>query len=198
MNVATTAPRRAAVLNLPNQLTAARIALAIGLFVLIPLQFYGPALFVFLVAAGTDWLDGYIARKYSLVTVLGRILDPFADKLIICGTFIFLAAAPNSGLVAWMAVVVIARELLITVIRSYLEQQGADFSASMSGKIKMVCQCLAAAFSLGKLAHYESYVYLTTDQLTLITTGLAWLAVLATVYSGWAYLLRAAQLLSRG
>lgn len=197
MNVATTAPRRAAVLNLPNQLTAARIVLAIGLFVLIPLQQFGPALFVFLLAAGTDWLDGYVARKYSLVTVLGRILDPFADKLIICGTFVFLAAEPTSGLAAWMAVVVLARELLITVIRSYLEQQGADFSASLSGKLKMVCQCLAAAFSLGKLAHYESYVYLNADQLAVVTRGLAWLAVAATVYSGWAYVVRAAQLLAR-
>ena len=92
---------------------------------------------MFVVAAGTDWLDGYWARKYGQVTNLGRILDPFVDKIIICGTFIFLAAVPDSGVQAWMAVVIVGRELLVTALRSYLEGEGADFSASMSGKLKM-------------------------------------------------------------
>ena len=69
----------------------------------------------------TDWLDGYWARKYGQVTTLGRILDPFVDKIIICGTFIFLAAVPGSRRVAaWMAVVVVGRELLVTALRSFL------------------------------------------------------------------------------
>ena len=79
-------------LNLPNQITLVRLVLSIVAFVLIPLGMYLSALIVFLVAAGTDWVDGYIARKYNLVTKLGRILDPFADKFLICGTFIYLAA----------------------------------------------------------------------------------------------------------
>src|SRR5476649_2228977 len=68
-----------AVFGLPNQLTTLRLALAVVLFVLISFKFYVPALIVFMLAAATDWLDGYLARKYGLITTLGRILDPFAD-----------------------------------------------------------------------------------------------------------------------
>ena len=84
------------VFNIPNQLTAARFVLSIVVFVLIPLQIYLAALIVFVVAASTDWIDGYYARKYGQVTKLGRMFDPFVDKIIICGTFIFWL--PNRGL----------------------------------------------------------------------------------------------------
>ncbi len=140
--------RQQPLFNVPNQLTAARLLLSIVLFVLIALHYYLAALVVFVVAAGTDWLDGFWARRYGQVTNLGRILDPFVDKIIICGTFIFLVAEPASGVAAWMAVVLVGRELLVTALRSYLEGEGADFSASMSGKLKMVVQCLAAVMCL--------------------------------------------------
>ncbi|MEZ6116939.1 MAG: CDP-diacylglycerol--glycerol-3-phosphate 3-phosphatidyltransferase [Pirellulaceae bacterium] len=120
-------------MNLPNQITVARLIVSVIMFITIPLGWYWVSLILFVLAAGTDWLDGYIARKYNLVTQLGRILDPFADKLLICGVFIFLAAEANSSIAAWMAVIVVARELLITAIRSFLETHGADFSASMAG-----------------------------------------------------------------
>ena len=109
---------------------------------------------LFIIAAGTDWLDGYYARKYGQVTTLGRILDPFADKVIVCGTFIFLAADPDDGttfpcgLRAWMVVVIVGRELLVTALRSFIEDRGSDFSAKMSGKLKMVFQCIAAGTCL--------------------------------------------------
>lgn len=135
---------RAALLNLPNQLTVARLVLSLVLFALLELRLYLAGFVVFVIAASTDWLDGYFARKYKLVTTLGRILDPFVDKIIICGTFITLAADPGSRVMAWMAVVIVGRELLVTALRSFLEQQGRDFSASLSGKVKMVVQCLAA------------------------------------------------------
>jgi CDP-diacylglycerol--glycerol-3-phosphate 3-phosphatidyltransferase len=115
------------VLNVPNVLTSVRLVLAIVVFVLIPLELYIPAMVVFIVAAATDWVDGYWARKYGQVTQLGRIFDPFVDKIIICGTFIFLSSQPGSGIPAWISVVVVGRELLVTVLRSYLEQRGADF-----------------------------------------------------------------------
>ena len=135
--------------NVPNQLTVLRLVLSIVLFVLIAFEILpGRRCVVFIVAAGTDWLDGYLGPPYGQVTTLGRILDPFVDKIIICGTFIFLVAVPTSGVAAWMAVVVVGRELLVTALRSYLEGEGADFSASMSGKLKMVVQCLAAVMSL--------------------------------------------------
>src|SRR5688572_1262962 len=80
------------VFNVPNQLTIGRLVLSIALFVLIELAvrlaapgYYLAAMVVFIIAASTDWLDGYWARKYGQVTMLGRILDPFVDKVIICG-----------------------------------------------------------------------------------------------------------------
>ena len=105
---------------------------------------------LFAIAAGTDWVDGFYARRYGQITQLGRILDPFADKIIICGTFTFLAAVPPviqrrarssaSEIWAWMAVIVVAREILVTALRSFFEEHGSDFSAKWSGKWKMVFQ----------------------------------------------------------
>jgi CDP-diacylglycerol--glycerol-3-phosphate 3-phosphatidyltransferase len=156
MSTTTPVRKTPAALNLPNQLTLARLALSLIVFAAIPFGWYRTALTLFLLAAGTDWLDGYLARRYNLVTTLGRILDPFADKVIICGTLIFLLDVPDSGLSklglgAWLVVLVVARELLITVLRSFLEQQGADFSAALSGKLKMGAQCALVGLSLGFL-----------------------------------------------
>ncbi len=139
--------------NLPNQLTSLRLLLSVVLFGLISAEYYIAAFVLFLIAVGTDWLDGYYARKYNQVTTLGRILDPFADKVIVCGTFIFILVAPGMyqepwGLQAWMVVVIIGRELLVTALRSFLEERGSDFSANLSGKLKMVLQCAAAGSAL--------------------------------------------------
>jgi CDP-diacylglycerol--glycerol-3-phosphate 3-phosphatidyltransferase len=142
---------RAALLNLPNQLTVSRLLLSLVLFALLELHLYLASFVVFVIAASTDWLDGYLARKYQLVTTLGRILDPFVDKIIICGTFITLAANQASRVMAWMAVLIVGRELLVTALRSFLEQQGRDFSASLSGKLKMIVQCVAAATCMALL-----------------------------------------------
>ena len=77
--------------NVPNRISMARLILACAVFVLIPMQLYWLAFVIFLIAAGTDWVDGWYARKYDQVTQLGRILDPFCDKILICGLFILLA-----------------------------------------------------------------------------------------------------------
>lgn len=181
-------------MNLPNQITMARLLLSVILFVLIPMQQYFLSTVVFILAAGTDWLDGYIARKYDLVTKLGRILDPFVDKFLICGVFIYLAAIPNSGIAAWMAVVVVARELAVTVIRSFLEGEGVDFSAKMAGKLKMVFQCVAVVASLITLAALLRDGA-TPTWLQWLLMGSAWLAVASTLYSGAGYVLEAIRLL---
>jgi CDP-diacylglycerol--glycerol-3-phosphate 3-phosphatidyltransferase len=195
VSVATEKPVvRQQVLNVPNQLTALRLLLSIVLFVLVALEYYLASTIVFIVAAGTDWVDGYWARKYGQVTNLGRIFDPFVDKIIICGTFIFLVAVPGSEIQAWMAVVVVGRELLVTALRSYLEGEGADFSASMSGKLKMLLQCIAAALSLFAL-YYGSP---RPDVLHWALVGSVWAAVLLTIYSGIAYIQRAYALLRAG
>ncbi|MCI0360543.1 MAG: CDP-diacylglycerol--glycerol-3-phosphate 3-phosphatidyltransferase [Planctomycetaceae bacterium] len=184
------------ILNVPNVLTTARFVLAIVVFVLIPLQQYLAATVVFVIAAGTDWLDGWWARKYSQITKLGRIFDPFVDKIIICGTFIFLAAEGGSGIAPWMAVVVMAREMLVTALRGFIEQQGGDFSAQMSGKLKMVFQCAAVVASLLALYHY----HLPVTQPTWLKWALpisVWLAVISTVWSGLEYIVAAARILGR-
>jgi CDP-diacylglycerol--glycerol-3-phosphate 3-phosphatidyltransferase len=180
------------VFNVPNQLTSIRLVLAIVLFGLIAYEQYLAGMWVFIVAAGTDWIDGFYARRYNQVTTLGRILDPFVDKIIICGTFIFLAATPNSGLTPAMAVVVVGRELLVTALRSFLEQQGADFSATLSGKLKMVLQCIAAVTSLYALS-YGTLVRPSWLQTTLTIS--VWAAVALTVISGVAYVFAAIKLL---
>jgi CDP-diacylglycerol--glycerol-3-phosphate 3-phosphatidyltransferase len=188
------------IVNVPNVLTTARFVLSVVVFVLIPLEQYVAAIVVFILAASTDWVDGWWARKYGQVTKLGRIFDPFVDKIIICGTFIFLAAEPLSGITAWMAVVVMGREMLVTVIRSFIEQQGGDFSAQFAGKLKMVFQCVAAVASLVALRHYQvegenvplpQWLYWTLHVSV-------WVAILSTIYSGLEYVIAAARMLLPG
>jgi CDP-diacylglycerol--glycerol-3-phosphate 3-phosphatidyltransferase len=206
MTIDTTLPPRPKIWTLPNQLTVSRLILSVVLFVCIAYQAFAAAFVLFVVAASTDWLDGFLARRYGLVTQLGRILDPFADKMIICGTFIFLAAVPTvlesrpggqfvevspSGIRPWMAVLVMGRELLVTALRSFIEQRGTDFSADMSGKLKMVVQCIAAGMGLYNLAYQPAW-------LPVPLTIAVWAAVALTVYSGGVYIRRAAALIDAG
>src|SRR5207245_1079559 len=119
VSMATLTPTRPPVFNLPNQLTAARLVLALVLFALIAWENWIGCILVFAVAALTDWLDGYFARKQGLISTLGRNLDPLVDKVLICGAYIFLlpfglADAWDVWLLPWMVTVVVARELIIT------------------------------------------------------------------------------------
>ena len=178
--------------NVPNTLTAARIVLAFVLFGLLESQCYIAGLVLFLIAAGTDWIDGWWARQYNQCTVLGRIMDPFADKLIVCGTLIYLVTIPEvvgvkGGLAVWMVVVIIAREMLITTIRSFLEQQGRDFSAKTAGKLKMWLQCVAIPACL-------LWVIFAPQQLTwlyYVMVVSVWGTFLITIYSGLLYVVAA-------
>src|SRR2546423_2024741 len=134
--MATLTPRRPPVFNLPNQLTTSRLVLALLLFVLIWLESWAWCLVVFAAAAVTDWLDGYLARKQGLTSTLGRNLDPLVDKVMTCGLYIFLLPVAGAGLRPWMVTVVVARELIITGLRSFMEQRGAVFGADWLGKLK--------------------------------------------------------------
>ena len=161
------------------------------------MKLYWAALVLFLIAAGTDWLDGWYARKYNMVTKLGRVLDPFCDKVLICGTFILLAVEMNSDLfpwwgkvAGWMAVVVVARELLVTVLRSMIEGAGGDFSAKMAGKLKMWFQCIAAVASLLALAMSAGGTAVPTWLLITIAVSV-WVAIISTLQSGWNYVVAA-------
>ena len=192
--------------NLPNQLTSLRLLLSVVLFGLIASECYIAAFVLFLVAVGTDWLDGYYASKFNQITTLGRILDPFADKVIVCGTFIFVLVAPGMssapypgpwGLRAWMVVVIVGRELLVTALRSFLEERGSDFSANMSGKLKMVLQCFAAGAALVFLECRQPDLRAAPAWVYWCTVVSIWSAVILTVYSGAVYVWIAYKLLKQ-
>ncbi|MCH2115381.1 MAG: CDP-diacylglycerol--glycerol-3-phosphate 3-phosphatidyltransferase [Pirellulales bacterium] len=186
-------------MNIPNQVTISRIMMSVVLFFFLALGWYKISLVLFVLTALTDWIDGYWARKYGQITQLGRVLDPFADKLFICGTFVFLAAAPRladgsapAGITAGMAVVILGRELLVTALRTFVEQRGGDFSANWTGKWKMALQCLAAGWSIVHLSYVDGshLAWRSAAPPEWMTHGLtvvAWGAVLLTLYSGWIY-----------
>lgn len=189
-------------LNLPNAITLSRLILSVVLFVLIwSGRYWQTSAVVFIVAAATDFLDGYLARKYGQVTVLGRIMDPFVDKIIICGAFIFLQQWPGSGVNAWVTLIIVGREMFITSLRGFLEQRGKDFSAAWIGKWKMGVQCVAVSLALLSLS--PEFRVLWSESIGLSWTALIWLrngTVMATVgitaYSGVEYTWRALRLLS--
>ncbi len=177
--------------SVPNMVTLARIGLTIACFVALSLASYGLAFVLFLVAAGTDWVDGWWARRFNQVSQIGRVLDPFADKLLICGVFVFLAAEPRAGIAPWMAVLIMGREILVTALRSFVEAQGGDFSAKWLGKQKMAWQCIAAASSLLWLAGWWSIL---ADNATWLITASVGISLVLTVWSGWGYVVSALQM----
>ena len=182
--MATVTPSRPSVFNVPNLLTTARLVLGIFLFGLIEFEQWIACLAVFALAAVTDWLDGYLARKQGLTSTLGRNLDPLVDKVVICGAFIFLLRNPNAGVVPWMVTVVVARELIITSLRSFLENVGATFGADWLGKIKMVLQC-GALFAIFIALEWPA------DALSWTRDGFIYAMLAATALSGLQYLWRA-------
>ena len=136
-------------MNLPNKLTILRVVLVPAVCVLIGLGLYPWAAAVFALAALTDFLDGYLARRDGLVTVFGKFLDPVADKLLVLTAMIMLA---EKGLLpAWAAVVVAARELAVDGLRLVASGSGKVVAAKMPGKIKTVLQlmCVLSALILG-------------------------------------------------
>ncbi len=174
--------------NLANQLTFSRFGMAALLFVLISFQQWLACLLVLFAAAITDWLDGYIARRWKLGTALGRNLDPLADKVLNCGAFIFLLPEGEKGgwLLPWMAAVIVLRELIITGLRSFMETAGSKFGADWFGKLKTVLQfaALIAIFSMLMLRPAPT----VPDWACL---GLVYATVIATVLSGLQYVWRA-------
>jgi len=180
--------------TIPNLLSAARLGLAIVLFVVIGRRDFATAAVLFLIAASTDWIDGWWARRFQQISRLGRIFDPLVDKVIVCGSFILLAGLVDPVIAPWMAVVVVVRELIVTAVRAEMERVGQDFSAGFSGKIKMVLQCAAIFFALAALAWPMAAVGGASLRQVAHTT--AWAAVVATVYSGFAYLVAARGILT--
>ena len=138
-------------MNLPNILTVARIVLVPFLMVVLLTRFEGELIFgvakeivgaaIFGIAAFTDWLDGYLARRRSQVTQLGQLMDPLADKLLITAALVSLVQMEMAS--AWMVAVILGRDLAITVLRSVAYARGVTIPAAPLGKLKMGTQVLA-------------------------------------------------------
>ena len=175
----------------PNALTVARLPLAaatFGCWAVGPhpiLSWVGLA--AFLLAALTDALDGHLARRWGVESLVGRILDPFADKVLILGTVVILAgpgwhesSGSISGWTPIMAVLVLARELFVTSARAILEAEGVDYRARAIGKWKMVLQsaCLPAVVLLVQVA---------PEMAAKCATPMAWVVTIVTVLSGLDY-----------
>jgi CDP-diacylglycerol--glycerol-3-phosphate 3-phosphatidyltransferase len=183
-------------LHVPNLLSFARIPLAVVLFACIVHEWWLAGLVVFLIATATDWLDGWWARKYGPLTLVGRNLDPLADKVLVCGAFIYLIPVKGAGILPWMVTVVVCRELLVTGIRGMVEAAGKKFGADWFGKLKMGLQCavLIGVLLLAWLRTLEG----TSDALAVlnpIQVVLLWAMLAATVGSGVQYVVKAAKLL---
>jgi CDP-diacylglycerol---glycerol-3-phosphate 3-phosphatidyltransferase len=181
--------------NFPNQLTVSRFGMAALLFVLISYQFWAYSLIVFLAAAFTDWLDGFLARRWKMGTALGRNLDPLADKVLNCGAFIFLLpfGQADGWLLPWMVAMIVLRELIITSLRSFMEMAGAKFGADWLGKIKMVLQC-AALIAIFILLMTPREPLPTWSAVYWPTVALVYGTVVATLLSGVQYIWRAVYL----
>jgi len=173
--------KQKAALNLPNALSLLRVV-AIPV-VLVCLLFPGKlwsffgALFLTM-AFITDMLDGYFARKHGAVTTLGKFLDPLADKILVSMTLIMLISLGRVP--AWMVVVIVAREIAVTGLRSMAVDEGIVIQASTLGKFKTAFQAVA---TVALCLHYE---YFGLD-LHLVGMVLLWLALILTLVSGWAY-----------
>lgn len=170
--------------NVPNALTMTRLALAGGVGIMIECGWYFSAMVAFIIAASTDFLDGWWARRFNQITKLGRVLDPFVDKIIVTAALVALVAEPNSQIAPWMVTVILGREFLVTSLRAMIEGQGGDFSARWMGKWKMLVQCAAIIASLWLLQAPQAWLQWTT-------LVLAYAAVAITVASGLDYVVQA-------
>jgi CDP-diacylglycerol--glycerol-3-phosphate 3-phosphatidyltransferase len=175
------------ILTTPNLLTLGRIAMVPVLVYL--LTFSGPvpaivAAIIFFLATITDFLDGYIARNYGSGTTLGKFLDPLADKLIVIAALIMLAGMTRMPRVpAWLVVVLVSRELIITGLRAIAAVEGHVLAAEELGKYKMALQCIALQ---GLLLHY-TYFHVNFFAAGLFTL---WLATALSIWSGVDYVLK--------
>ena len=181
-------------LNLPNIITLARIAAVPVLVMLLfeddrQVSFW--AAFVFSLAAITDWLDGYLARKMQVVTVLGKFLDPLADKLIVMAALIMLI--PMGRVPAWAVFCILAREMVVTGLRSIASSQGIVIEASQWGKYKTIFQMVAI---IGLLLHYDYYWFFGLQwevvHVNMHNAGIFffYIAMVLTIWSGIDYLMK--------
>jgi len=168
--------------NLPNALTLFRIFLVPFLVVVLLTKFAGreyAGLAIFLVAAVTDFFDGYVARRYNKMTKLGALLDPMADKLLMSAAFISLVELNLAR--AWMIVIIIGREFAVDSLRAIAAQQGVTIAASPLGKTKTVSQVIAVSLLI---LSYELGEYKFVAELSL------WVVMLFALVSAVDYFIK--------
>jgi CDP-diacylglycerol--glycerol-3-phosphate 3-phosphatidyltransferase len=213
--------------HVPNALTFSRLVLAAVFFVMLSYYqyegrgdptFLNVAFVIYLVALVTDFLDGYLARKWHVEGVFGRIVDPFVDKILVLGTFIFFAGKnfiiPESvtepsarpmvvktltGVAPGIVVILLSRELFVTTVRSISESGGQSFGAAFSGKLKMVFQSVTILVILvyvNYLPWLRRHEY--ADAATWFRDVCIWSTVLITIISGMLYMRRATDLYRAG
>ncbi|MCH5262030.1 MAG: CDP-diacylglycerol--glycerol-3-phosphate 3-phosphatidyltransferase [Lachnospiraceae bacterium] len=168
-------------MNLPNKLTMFRVILIpfFVVFMLVDITLYDKwiALGIFIIASLTDLLDGKIARKYNLVTNFGKFMDPLADKLLVCSALICLVAL--SKIPAWMVIVIIAREFIISGFRLIASDNGVVIAASYWGKFKTTFQMVMICLMIADIT-----------AISVITAVVMWVAVVLTVVSLIDYLVK--------
>lgn len=175
-------------LSTPNLLTFFRIGTAPLLVYLLTLNgrtAAGIAAAVFLLATLSDYLDGYIARNYDSQTTLGKFLDPLADKIVVTAVLIMLAGVSRTPNVpAWMVVVIVAREILVTGLRAVAASEGKIIEAGELGKYKMALQAIALQALLIR------YTYIHVD---FFAAGMfvLWIAMIVSIWSGVDYYIKA-------
>ena len=178
-------------MNLPNKLTVLRVIM-IPFFVLAlmadggtnPAYRYAAAA-IFIVASLTDMLDGIIARKYNLVTNFGKFMDPLADKLLVCSALICMIELGE--LRAWMVIIIISREFIISGFRLIASDNGVVIAASYWGKWKTTFQMIAVVLLI-----------LNVEELSMLTTATVWIALVLTVVSLADYIIKNIGILTEG
>jgi len=206
--------------HVPNLLTGLRLVLAMVFFVMLAYYqyegrgdptFLWVAFIVYLVALITDFLDGFLARRWKVEGAFGRIVDPFVDKILVLGSFAFFAGknfiipetathggAPGmvvktlTGVAPGIVVILLARELLVTSLRGASESSGTNFGAQFSGKVKMVVQSVTILVILVYVNYYQQLKDHGYDRYAAIFRDFCiWTTVAVTVFSGLLYVQRA-------
>lgn len=177
-------------MNLPNKLTILRVVMIpfFVVFMLLPVAGSADkwiALALFIVASLTDMLDGHIARKYNLVTNFGKFMDPLADKLLVCSALICLIELGE--IPAWMVIVIISREFIISGFRLVASDNGVVIAASYWGKFKTTFQMIAVILLI-----------IGNESLALVTNVFLWIAVILTVVSLIDYIKKNHKVLTEG
>jgi CDP-diacylglycerol--glycerol-3-phosphate 3-phosphatidyltransferase len=215
--------------HVPNAITASRLLLAVVFFGMLSYYQYevpgapwylNIAFLIYLIALFTDFLDGYLARKWHVEGAFGRVVDPFVDKVLVLGSFIFFAGknfiipqgmhglAPHvrtiSGVTPAMVVIILARELLVTSLRGSSEGSGQAFGAAFSGKLKMVFQSVTilAILVYVNYLNWLQHHYLAGRPMVYYAGGVRnfciWATIVITVLSGLLYVQRAISLYRKG